>query len=1186
MTLVRTVRKMIQPPRFGENEHKNRTAATLNVVLWALIGTGAFVAIFDPGIGRNLGLAVATTGVILLVLMHQGYVKVSGALLSLFLLFVPTAAIYVDGTIRTSAPAIYIVAIIIAGLLVNSTAMIMATVLAILILLALARAELMQLLPNTTFEVSGAQNMSTWAVFAAVIAMTSVLLLLALRSVARALTRARSNEAELAKSNQALQAVQNALEDKIEERTRKAEQARQEAEATRQSLEVQMWQITGQAQLNQLLRGQQDIAGLARNVIRHLCAYTEAVMGAFFIRDGDEFVLLANYAYTYRNHLTNRIRLGAGIVGQAALEKQPLVFTEIPPDHVVTTGLLETPLRQLMVAPFLYEERVIGVVELGTVQAFTPEHLRLIKGALENIAIAINTAQSRARIDELLAETRQQAEELQAREERLRAANAELERQTESLSRSETQLREQQAELAAANRDLEETTMTLREQQAVLDRQNRDLKVAQQELRRRAEALAQASRYKSEFLANMSHELRTPLNSLLILAQMLARNEEGNLTEDQIESATIIYDSGSDLLKLINDILDLSKVEAGKMSFHLETVAPQAFADAMRDQFTPLAKNQNLDFEIHIADNTPATLTTDRQRVEQIIKNLLANAFKFTDKGRISLTIEAAPPSSGYAIAMHIRDTGIGMTQEQQDIVFEAFQQADGSTSRRYGGTGLGLAISRELATHLGGNLTLQSQYGEGSTFTLMLPDKPREPVAAGAVVTPSDIPQSTEPIEAPDAGKPELLTPAHAGADRDKQTLPSGVEREGGPSRQQHPRPMPSSGDKTLLIIEDDANFADILCNYAQTQGFLCQIAGDGESGWRLAKRHHPAAVLLDLTLPGMSGWDVLERLKHDLDTRHIPVHIISGEAENLNAYQMGAMGFLTKPVDQQDLENAFERIVRFIDREIKTLLVVEDDVALRRSVRQLLSADDVRILEAGTGQAALAYLATTPPDCIILDLSLPDMSGFNLLNRIHNDPTLPQCPVIIYTGRELTEEENLELMQYTDSVIVKGVKSPERLLDETALFLHQLVSDLSRDKQHTLQKLQGEQSFLKEKRVLVVDDDMRNAFALSKLLGDKGLKVTIAPNGVKALEFLQAQPAGFDIILMDIMMPEMDGYDTIEHIRRDRRFRDLPILALTAKAMKGDAEKCIAAGANDYLSKPVNVDRLFSMLRVWLYP
>ncbi len=962
-----------------------------------------------------------------------------------------------------------------------------------------------------------------------------------------------------------------------------AEQAQKETEAAKQALEIQMWQTAGQAHLNDKLRGEQDISTLANNVIQQLCKYLNATMGTLYVSEDQKLQLAGSYAYTPSRLSAAQFHWGEGLIGQAALEKQPIVI-DAPSEHItVTSSLGDIHLKQLLVAPFVYDGQVGGVIELAGLAEFSPAQIEFLNKALENVAITFTTAQARHRVNELLFETQQQAETLQSQEEELRAANEELASQTESLLASEARLKAKQVELQEVNVKLEEkaealqkNSLVLQEQQGALDQQNQQLKTAQQALEQKAEELALASKYKSEFLANMSHELRTPLNSLLILAGMLSKNETGNLTDDQVESVQIIHKGGTDLLNLINEILDLSKIEAGRMEFHFGPVTPEQLLATMRAQFMAIAESKGLAFEITLAEDVPAAIETDQQRVEQIIKNLLSNAFKFTAQGSVRLAIHRPQPDDNpgrnrmnleHTVAISVTDSGIGMTPEQQKIVFEAFQQADGSTSRQYGGTGLGLTISRELALKLGGQLGLVSVKGQGSTFTLYLPitraaapaPVADQPVRAGSNDSHKRGPKFPPPALARPVAPPLPSAPVLAD-DRE-------AWRE---------------GDRLLLIIEDDFRFARAVYDYAHKKEFKCLLAGDGEIGLQLAQNYPVDAIILDLKLPGISGWDVLERLKDHSNTRHIPVHIMSAADENLEAYKRGAMGFLAKPIGPEELENSFQKIENFIDRKIKNLLLVEDDANLRKSVRKLLEGNDVIISEASLGEAALAQLTSQHFDCMILDLSLPDMSGFELLNRLDADDHLSKCPVIIYTGKALTEAENHELLKYADSVIIKGVKSPERLLDETALFLHRVIANLPEEKQRTIRQLHDSEAILANKTILIVDDDARNAFALSKLLNTKGLSVYIAPTGQKALEWLDKTV--IDLVLMDIMMPEMDGYETTRRIRTEPRFRNLPILALTAKAMQGDREKCLAAGANDYLSKPIDPNRLFSMLRVWL--
>ncbi|HSH05663.1 MAG TPA: response regulator [Anaerolineae bacterium] len=950
------------------------------------------------------------------------------------------------------------------------------------------------------------------------------------------------------------------------------------------SNEKQIWLAQGKTSLHDGMRGQQTVMMLAQNVIRQLCQYLDAPVGTIYLKEDDAYHLVGSYAYVRRKNVSGVVAAGEGLVGQAILEKSPIVISNIPDDYIkVSSGLGETAPQQIVALPLVYEEAVLGALELGTLGDFSDVHLDFLVGVAENVAIALHAAQAREQVQALLEQTQQQAEEMQTQQEELRVTNEELTTQTEQLRISEQRLREQQTELEATNAELEESALALQQKQEALNKQNEALQLVRIELERRAEELALASKYKSEFLANMSHELRTPLNSLLILANMLAKNDEGNLSPDQVESAQIIYQGGQDLLSLINEILDLAKVESGKMSFQIEPVVIEDLVLVIENQFGPLASQSELEFELEVADDMPEQIVTDRKRVLQIVKNLLSNAFKFTSEGSVSCRLGRAevadllPDYKGKEmVAVRVRDTGIGMTAEQQKVVFEAFQQADGSTSRQYGGTGLGLSISRELAEKLGGYISLESEEGKGSVFTLYLPLT--APTMGGGKE---------------DGG--ERLVRLIEGEGRMKVEEPKievrkrREEEEKGETAVATKRSvtLPTNFDnkKGLLIIEDDPHFATILQRFAREKGFVPIHVDDGLKGLQVAQEIVPAAIILDINLPQMSGWEVLENLKQDTRTRHIPIHIMSVyDVTTLEAQRRGAIGFLAKPVAEDALEDTFGSINKHLQGDLRALLLVEDDAGLRRSVTKLLEGDDVEIVSVGTGEKALAQLRERSFDCMVLDLNLPDMTGFDLLHTMHEQAGIEICPVIIYTGRELTRKENQQLMKYVDSIIVKGVKSPERLLDETALFLHRVVDDMPREQQNAIKKLYKQEMSFENRTVLIVDDDMRNSFALSKLLADYGLKIEIANNGQKALDML-AKGMAFDIILMDIMMPVMDGLETIKQIRQDPTHRKIPILALTAKAMKGDREACLEAGANDYLSKPIDTDRLLSMLRVWLY-
>ncbi len=982
---------------------------------------------------------------------------------------------------------------------------------------------------------------------------------------------------ELARAKEAADQARyeaEAEQEAAEKAREEAESARREAEEANHKLARQIWQTTGQALINERMRGEQDTTTLAKNIIQQLCRYLNAQAGAIYLANGETLKLTSTYAHPSRGFQA-QVQLGESQLGQSALERTVLA-TAVPDEYITSVFKDNHELlpKYILTGPLDYNGQLVGAFEIHAMANFSELQLEFLKQVSESIVIAFTTAIARKRVNELLFETSQQAEELQAQEEELRATNEELEVQAETLRASEAKLILANSELEEKAFELQENSLALKEKQAVLDRQNYELRMAQQSLEQKAVDLAMANRYKSEFLANMSHELRTPLNSLLILASLLAKNEEGNLTPEQVESARIIYSGGSDLLTLINEILDLSKVEAGKMEFRSAPVLLEPLAANLRTQFSPIAAEKKLAFSIQIAPDLPEAIETDRQRLEQILRNLLSNAFKFTSQGGVQVEIYRPGPQEDLSqsgldpqqtAVFRVKDTGIGIPPEKQQMIFEAFQQADGSTSRQYGGTGLGLTISRQLALRLGGHIRLDSTFGQGSTFTLYLPFK-RPAVNAAPVsgVPVSGVPASGAPDTAP---LPTIEPPPPA-------RLPA--------SQADDDRADLYPDDRVLLVIEDDRTFAHLVYDYSHKKHFKCLLAYSGEEGMGLVHSYRVDAIILDLTLPGMSGWEVLDRIKEDPDRRHIPIHIISAADIDINAYLHGAMGFLSKPVDPEGFDTVFQQIERFIARSLKSLLLVEDDENLRKSVHRLLEGNDVQITEAGSGGAALEQLARQRFDCMILDLTLPDMSGFDVLNQINSQQSLHRCPVIVYTGKDLSEEENQELMKYADSIIIKGVKSQGRLLDETALFLHRVIASMPEDKQIAIKQLHNHEAIYQGKEILIVDDDARNAFALSKLLSSKGMRVYIAPNGQKALDLLKTTP--IKLVLMDIMLPGMDGYEVIRRIRAEERFRSLPILAQTAKAMKGDREKCISAGADDYLSKPIDAGQLFSLLHVWL--
>jgi CheY-like chemotaxis protein/signal transduction histidine kinase len=775
----------------------------------------------------------------------------------------------------------------------------------------------------------------------------------------------------------------------------------------------------------------------------------------------------------------------------------------------------------------------------------------------------------------LLAKTLEQKEELQAQEEELREANRTLEKQARELRISEEGLQTQQEELKVSNQELEKNSQMLEEQSERIAEKNRALEKASREIEAKAAELELASRYKSEFLANMSHELRTPLNSMLILSQSLAENSSGNLGSDEIESAQIIYKSGNDLHNLINDILDLSKIEAGKMSVNPERIEIRQVAGNISALYRATAAGKGLTWTVSVEPGCPVTMITDPMRLEQIIKNLVSNAIKFTTRGGVTVTFDRASELTAFSkqnltghsvIAISVSDTGIGIPPEKQQLIFEAFQQADGSTSRKFGGTGLGLSISRELSRLLGGEIHVSSHYGEGSVFTLLLPQT--NGIEAGAAPEPSQSAVEHKPTQIKEDQKPAYI---HAISNIGKVLAVDDDRRNLG------------NNSPSILVIEDDPEFAGILVKECHKKEFQCIVAGDGQTGIEMARKFMPAAIILDIMLPDIDGWKVLDVIKHDARIRHIPVHMMSALDETIEAYQKGAIGYLKKPVNTASLSNAFEKIGLFLKKTTKRLLIVEDNDTMRKTMSQLLRGTDITITEAMSAGGCMEALKKSAYDCIILDLGLPDSSGLNLVRDIRELDLSPTPPIIVYTGQELTREQNDELNLYTKSIIIKGVRSEERLLDEATLFLHRVIEDLPQQQQSILRKLYDREDTFEEKTILLVDDDMRNIFALSKVFVDKGVKVLKAENGIKALKLL-SEPVEVDAILMDIMMPEMDGYETIREIRKFPKFGKTPIIALTAKAMKEDRQKCMDAGASDYITKPIDMNKLMSLLRIWL--
>jgi CheY-like chemotaxis protein len=958
--------------------------------------------------------------------------------------------------------------------------------------------------------------------------------------------------------------------------------------------EEQGWLKTNLAKLSGMMQGLKNLEAVSRLIMSELTPLVSAHHGAFFIASSEngvqELRLRASYAYQERKSVNNRFRLGEGLVGQSALEKKPILLTNVPRDYVqISSGLGESTPLNILVIPILFEDEVTAVIELASFQPFSKIHRLFLEQLSGSIGVVLNTIGATMRTVEALKQSQSLAEELQTQSKELqqqqyelKRSNQDLEAQAQSLKVSEEQLKDQREQLQRVNEQLEEKATLLAGQKLAVETKNEEVELSRRSLEEKAEQLVLASKYKSEFLANMSHELRTPLNSLLILSQLLADNPDGNLEAKQVEFATTIHAAGADLLSLINDILDLAKIESGTMTLDLDALALATLPDYVKRNFGHLARSKGLLFDVALAADLPRSISTDPRRLHQVLKNLLANAFKFTETGMVSLSVAVVTsgwspehPTLGRAstvLAFSVRDTGVGIAADKQQIIFQAFQQADGTTSRRYGGTGLGLSISREIVRLLGGEIRVDSTLGTGSTFTLYVPATyEAAPVpSARRPAAPAPIVATTRPAERPPPGD---------GPGRDAGASASLPNFLGDDRASIHP------GDRVLLVIEDDASFAGVLVELVRAMGFKCLAAMTGETGLALAHEYRPHAITLDLGLPGADGWIVLDRLKHSGRTRQIPVYVISvDDAGSRRSAQLGALGFLTKPVTREALVLALRDVKGLVEPGTSHLLLVEDNEVQRGAIVELIGNGDVAITVASSGRDALAALAGRHFDCLVLDLGLPDMSGFDLLDRIEADPRLEPVPIIVYTGRELTAHETGELARRTDAIIVKDVHSMEQLLDQTALFLHRNEASLSAPKQQMLRRLRDSDPVLEGKTVLVIDDDVRNIFAITSVLERHKMAVLFAENGRKGLEVLAQNPA-VQLVLMDVMMPEMDGYEATRAIRSIEKHASLPIIALTAKAMKDDRAQCIAAGASDYLTKPVESEQLLSVLRVWLY-
>lgn len=917
----------------------------------------------------------------------------------------------------------------------------------------------------------------------------------------------------------------------------------------------QEWMQSGQVGLSNAISGELRLQQLGDNILKFLSEYFDAHAAVFYAKDGDIYRRIAAYGVPETSGTPDTFALGDSLLGQAAKDERTFIVNDIPEGYLnVGSALGQSKPRHLVISSAAADGIVNAVIELGFVHPVKTAYVDLLATLGENIAVAIKSAHYRAHLQNLLEETQRQSEELQAQSEELRVSNEELEEQSRALKESQLRLEQQQIELEQTNSQLEEQTQ-------LLENQKDDVERSRAIVQQKAHELEQASRYKSDFLANMSHELRTPLNSALILAKLLADNPEENLTDEQVRYAQTIQSSGNDLLSLINDILDLSKIEAGHMEIRPETVMISRLSDDLNRVFQPLAQQKNLTFNISLAKDLPQTIETDRQRLEQIIKNLLSNAFKFTEKGSVDLNISK---NEDGKIAFAVKDTGIGISEEQQQAVFDAFRQADSTISRKYGGTGLGLSISRELARLLGSHIELSSIYGEGSTFTVVVPE----------VYHPALVKERSMPVAPSTPGKPSApaaptpLPPRTAGVVDDREKL--------------------DSNSRVILVVEDDAAFARILYDLAHELDFQCLITTTAEEALIVAQQYLPSAVVLDIGLPDNTGLTVLDRLKRDSRTRHIPVHVVSAGNHKQTAMSLGAVGYMLKPVLRQDLVDVLKQLENRLEKRMRHVLIVEDDAVQRDSLQKLLGSQDVRTTAVGSAGECLEKLKDTTFDCMVLDLSLPDASGYSLLETLSQEDSYSFPPVIVYTGRDLSADEEQKLRKYSKSIIIKGAKSPERLLDEVTLFLHQIMSDLPAEQQKMIQKARNRDAVLENRNILVVEDDIRNVYSLTNILEPRGAKVHIARNGREALDMLEKlkgnAASAIDLVLMDVMMPEMDGLTATREIRKNPEWKKLPVIMLTAKAMRDDQDRCMEAGANDYMAKPLDVDKLLSLVRVWM--
>ncbi|MGV3459832.1 MAG: response regulator [Flavobacterium sp.] len=913
------------------------------------------------------------------------------------------------------------------------------------------------------------------------------------------------------------------------------------------SLSDKEWLQAGIAELNTVMLGDKTVEVLTGNIIEHIAEYTGSSAGVLYLKEGEGLVAEAGYSYAIEKG-RQQIKEGHGLTGQAAASGKIVELNvQDESDITISYALGEITPKHIIAIP-LFTDRVNGVAELASLQPFTELDKEFLRQAANNIGIAIASAQSRKRVQELLEETQAQSEELRVQHSELESMNAELETQTEKLQASEEELRVQQEELQQTNEELAERSVLLEEKNLEIQKKSEDLEIS--------------TRYKSEFLANMSHELRTPLNSILLLSRLLGENNDENMTPEQVEFAKVIQSSGNGLLGLIDEILDLSKIEAGKMDLELTEVSMNEITEGMKNLFSQVAKEKGISFNI-IADNAPVVIKTDKMRLEQILKNLASNAIKFTAEGSVTLEVKKSS-SNDKLVSFIVRDTGIGIPREKQPLIFEAFQQADGSTKRKYGGTGLGLSISRELAKLLKGDIKLYSNPGEGSEFTLTIP------IIASNIGMPSDaateLPAKPQPkhVEQNDKKINMYLSPS----------IPEDVADD---------RNDIDPGDKAILIVEDDVNFAKALLEFTRQRGYKGIVSVRGDYALNLAEAYKPVGVLLDVQLPIKSGWEVMEDLKGNSATKHIPVHMMSSHSVRRESLLRGAINFLDKPVAFEMMPEIFQRIEHIINKDSQKVLIFEDNPQHAKALAYFLESNNINSEIKSEINDGVDALKKSEVDCVILDMGIPDKQAYEIMESVKKDPNLENVPVIVFTGKSLSMKEELKIKKYADSIVVKTAHSYQRMLDEVSLFLH-LVEEEKKNGKGGSKRMSKMNNVLTDKTVLIVDDDVRNIFSLTKALEVANMKVITAIDGEEALKVLKEHPET-DVVLLDMMMPNMDGYETATRIRRDSKYRNLPVIAVTAKAMTGDREKCINAGASDYITKPVDVDQLMSLLRVWLY-